>query len=107
MDDGDGKLHLNLISVSLCITHSNEIIITLFEMISNYILSYISPNKSVQVLPTVQQDAHVDLCLTVHHLWCLVSSYTSQDRTLLAALSLSVIAAAKRLLVRDTLAHIS
>lgn len=54
-----------------------------------------------------QQDADVDFRVTVHHLWCLVFSYTSPHRTLLAALSLSVIAGATRLLVRDTLAHIS
>lgn len=52
-------------------------------------------------------DVDVDFCVSAHHLWCLVSSYTSQDRTLLAALPLSLITGRTRLLVRDPLAHIS
>lgn len=73
----------------------------------NYILTYFSQTNVCKSLPTVQQDADVVFCVTVHHLWCLVSSYTIQDRTLLATVSLSVTTGATRLLVRDTLAHIS
>lgn len=46
-------------------------------------------------------------CVSAHRLWYLVSSYTRQDRTLLAALPLSLITRRTRLLVRDPLAHIS
>ncbi len=46
-------------------------------------------------------------CVIAHRLWYLVSSYTRQDRTVLAALPLSLITGKTRLLVRDPLAHIS
>lgn len=87
------------------ITASCFIYVILFIII-NYILACFSQTNVCEYLQTVQQDADVHFCVTAHHLWCLVSSYTSWDRTLPAALSLSVITGVMRLLVRDTLAHI-
>lgn len=77
----------------------------IFINIIYHIYTFFLKAKVCQCLQTIQQD--VDLCVTAHRLWYLVSSYTSQDRTLLAASPLSLITGRTRLLVRDPLAHIS
>lgn len=49
---------------------------------------WLSEERCRWCLQTAQQYADVDSCVTARTgVWCLVSSYTSQDRTLLASLT--------------------